>query len=102
MTTNQKKKGGGRERKDVGAWTMGGSNYKRVIELEDLLMRLRAIDKEMPQDAEADAGADKKKNFNGDRFLELKSEFLEGMTELSKVRAGGGRGWVGGCIGWVY
>jgi len=65
---------------------MGGANYKRVIELEDLLSRLRAIDKEMPQDKEAEAGAEKKKTFNGDKFLEIKSEFLEGMTSLSKVR----------------
>lgn len=54
---------------------------KRVLEIEDLLMRLRAIEQEMPvQDKD-----DKKKQSSADRFLEAKQEFLIGLNSVKEV-----------------
>ncbi|GBG27342.1 Hypothetical Protein FCC1311_035642 [Hondaea fermentalgiana] len=50
---------------------------KRVIEVEDLLMRLRAIEKEMPVQEKKD-----KTKASSDRFMEAKKEFLAGMASV--------------------
>jgi len=53
---------------------------KRVAEIENLLLRLRAIEKEMPvEDLNKEM---KKKASAADRFLEAKSEFLKGMSSV--------------------
>ncbi len=68
------------------------SKAKRLIELEDLLQRLKAIDKEMPQEDKKAAGA--AGAGEGDRFLAAKSEFLAGMSQvkeaLREMRSGKG------------
>ena len=59
------------------------SKAKRLIELEDLLLRLKAIDKEMPQEEKKSAGM--AGAGEGDRFLAAKSEFLAGMTQVKEA-----------------
>mmetsp|Transcript_21815 Transcript_21815/g.40865 ORF Transcript_21815/g.40865 Transcript_21815/m.40865 type:complete len:309 (-) Transcript_21815:3986-4912(-) len=58
-----------------------GGNSHKTVEIDDLLHRLHAIEKEMPQD---EKGKGKAKGATGrtDRFLEIKSDFLEGMSSV--------------------